>query len=786
MKPFTRLLAALCGIIILTFATNAQERYWVGGTGDWNDPGHWTYTSGGAGGASVPTEKNDVYIDEFSFDEDYQYINVTSPIYSNNFNWTNSISTAKLVASESPIFTISGSIKIAGDALLDYFGNIVLSSNKKSNTINISGVSSAKIIIDSRSGEFSLSNDLYIISDLIFKQGDFNSENKTITCQNLIIDKSNLHKIDLKKSLIYYQTLDIQNQKIVIGKPEFVQDKAAFSISCSSTNETCYGKCDGTITVNLTAGAPVYPVIIYLSRPAACGGGITSYSTISFPYVISNVCACQIQYSVRARDNNGAGTWSNWCVPAPSVVGPEEPKIQDTTITNPLCGGICDGEISVDAVNAMYDPKQFIWSTGSTDSLATNLCVGVDYTVTITDIYTCTLVHTFVQLTSPGELIVSKDSTMVLCKGDCNGGATLTPSGGTSPYTCLWWDGGTDLSRSDLCAGTFSFTVSDVNSCQKIDSVQITEPALALTITLDLQNNITCPGGNDGAIFITVTGGTPTYSYLWSNAASTQDITNLLADTYTVTVTDNNNCTATATYTITEPPPITLTETITNVSCNGLCDGAISIVVNGGTPSYNFSWSGPSFASTLEDILGLCAGDYTVTVKDVQNCEETFGPFTVTEPPSMTITAVITNVLCFGGSTGAIDITVNGGTPAYTYDWSNDGPESPDNDLEDLSGVGAGSYTLTVTDANGCQTTNGPHNVTQPASALSVTLVSITNVTCFGASTGAVDVTVSGGTPVYTYLWSNGATTVDLTNVAAGSYTLTVTDANGCQTTSGP
>jgi carbon monoxide dehydrogenase subunit G len=281
-------------------------------------------------------------------------------------------------------------------------------------------------------------------------------------------------------------------------------------------------------------------------------------------------------------------------------------------------------------------------------------------------------------------------------------------------------------------------------------------------------------------IDLTVSGGTGPFTYDWSNdGAETpdndpQDLNNLAAGTYTVTVTDANNCTATTSATITQPTAIALSVTPANSTC-GSANGSINLTVSGGTPSYTYAWSN---SSTIQDPTGLLAGTYTVTVTDANGCTKTTSA-TVnnTGGPSLSTTKV--NVLCNGASTGSIDLAVSGGTGPFTYDWSNDGAETPDNDPQDLNNLAAGTYTVTVTDANNCTATTSA-TITQPtAIALSVTPA---NSTC-GSANGSINLTVSGGTPSYTYAWSNSSTIQDPTGLLAGTYTVTVTDANGCTKT---
>ncbi len=281
------------------------------------------------------------------------------------------------------------------------------------------------------------------------------------------------------------------------------------------------------------------------------------------------------------------------------------------------------------------------------------------------------------------------------------------------------------------------------------------------------------PGGTDNfstdRSFATYMSPYP-YNYTWSNSASTQDIFNLIAGTYTVTVTDANSCVTTNTTSITQPLPLSATTVVNNVLCNGGATGAINLTVSGGTTPYTFNWGS---GITTEDRAGLPAGVYTCTITDVNGCFIT-KTSTVTQPPILSTSNVVTNVLCNGTSTGAINLTPAGGTPGYTFNWGGGVV------TEDRINIPAGAYTFTITDVNSC-TVTATGVVTQPSTALSAN-TTVTNVLCFGAATGAINLTPAGGTAPYTFNWGSGVTTEDRTGLIVGVYTCTVTDINGCVT----
>lgn len=356
----------------------------------------------------------------------------------------------------------------------------------------------------------------------------------------------------------------------------------------------------------------------------------------------------------------------------------------------------------------------------------------------------------------------------VTCNGGADGSATVTAVDGLSGLSYNWSNGATTATATGLTAGSYIVTVTDGVGCSAVDTTVVTEPT-AITVTPDSVTDVTCNGGNDGAIAISVSGSNAPYSFSWSNGATTEDISGLTAGAYTGTISDVNGCTTTATVTVTEPNAIAVTPTITDVSCNGDSDGAIDISVSGGTGPYTFSWSN---GATTEDISGLSAGAYTGSISDAIGCT-TSATVTVTEPGVLTVVPdSVDNVSCNGNSDGNIFISMTGGTAPFTYSWSNGAT------TQDITGLSAGAYTGSISDANGC-TTSATVTITEP-SAITVTPVSVTDVLCNGGSIGAADIDVTGGTAPYSFSWSNGATTEDISGLTAGVYTGSVSDANGC------
>jgi hypothetical protein len=373
------------------------------------------------------------------------------------------------------------------------------------------------------------------------------------------------------------------------------------------------------------------------------------------------------------------------------------------------------------------------------------------------------------------QCTVTTTQTNVSCFGGSNGTATANPSGGVPPYTFSWAPGGqTTQTATGLAPGTYTVTVADAAVCNVNATVTITEPSAALSLTT-AGTNITCMGGNDGTATATVSGGTPPYSYSWNSSPvqTTQTAVNLPAGTYAVAIVDANGCTASGAVTLTQPSTgISATASvISNVSCNAGMDGAAVVMATNGTGPLTYMWNDP--ASTGNDTLaGTGAGSYIATVTDSLGCSDT-AMVTITEPSAIITTTMGYNASCFGLCDGLGAVSVNGGTPPYNYIWSNGWLGASDSNLC------AGSYTVSITDSMGCNemvliTISEPSEI-----MLSLTA---TNPSCVGCANGSATVAATGGTGSYTYLWLPGnQTTATAAGLAANTYTVCVTDVNGCQ-----
>ncbi len=369
-------------------------------------------------------------------------------------------------------------------------------------------------------------------------------------------------------------------------------------------------------------------------------------------------------------------------------------------------------------------------------------------------------------------LTATATPTNILCFGQNNGQAIVNITTGSPNYTYSWApSGGTSATATGLSAGNYTVTITDASGCPITVTVTITQPVSALTANATSTN--TGCNTSTGTGTVTASGGTGPYTYAWTPSGGTNaNATGLGAGQYTITVTDANGCTQTDTVGVTSAGAQTVTlASQTNVLCFGNTTGAATVTVMGGTTPYIYSWS-PS-GGTNATATGLGANTYTVSVTDAAGCTVTF-TVTITQPASaINPGATATNILCNGGTNGTATATVTGGTPGYTYLWSTGGTTNS------ISNLGQGTYTVTITDANGCTATSTV-TVTDP-SPLSTSLTP-SNATC-GNSNGSLSATPTGGTSPYTYLWNTSETTSSITGLAAGTYSVVITDANGCTQT---
>ncbi|MGZ3864334.1 MAG: DUF7948 domain-containing protein [Bacteroidia bacterium] len=506
-----------------------------------------------------------------------------------------------------------------------------------------------------------------------------------------------------------------------------------------------------------TAGSGTFTIVYTL----ACGS--SSVDIVVNPCVTLNVC--NAGSTLQVSGGTPSYTWSVYSSGGSSPITTQAQCTACNSSYTWFFGQCLNGATPVTTCTTAASWTQVgtgsVIPTPTTTPIKVVDAAGNSYTITsVASLPTCTT-----SCTTPTLSIASQ--TNVSCHGGNNGSATIsvTPAG---TYTYNWQPGGgTSATQGGLTAGTYS--VAAINgTCTGTISVVITEPAV-LTATASQTGSVTCNGGANGSATVAISGGTTSYSVNWSGGGgSGTSATGLSATNYTATVTDAHSCVATSTVTIMQPPPINVSfPSMTPASCGG-SNGSVTASATGGTGAMTYTWNTSATGATLSNVPG---GNYTVNVTDANNCPAT-GTVTVTSTGGPTVTAVETaSVTCAGLSNGSASVTITGGTPTYTVNWSN-GTSGVNG-----SGLPAGTATATVTDANNCIAT-ATVTIDQPT-PLAITFTNNSPSSC-GGNTGSVTAVGSGGTGTITYTWNTGASGATLGSVPAGSYTVTATDANSC------
>ncbi len=526
----------------------------------------------------------------------------------------------------------------------------------------------------------------------------------------------------------------------------------------TQSNISCAGKSDGSITLMASGSGSPFTFTL---------GNVTNQTGIFNGLSVGN-------YSVSVVDNLGCSASKKFQIHAPD-------SLKLSSLTTPTgCSGNQSGAIDI-TVSGGTGPYNFGWSNGATTEDLFNLSAGT-YFVTATDKNGCTATHSgLIQQSQPITLSHVQENNN--CFGAQNGKITLSVSGGVGTYQ-YFWTGPSGFASdakdlSSLKAGTYSLKVSDRIGCTAGLSVDITEPPSPLVVTIAKPVDI-CFGAKNGKLETKVTGGTMPYGYFWSNGQTAAISTGLSAETYTVTVIDSKGCIQITEGTVTQSARLEVELGQNQVSCYNGKDGAafVTKINQGGTAidtsGFRYNWSIPN--QSQAKIINLQAGQsYRITVTNTAGCTAT-SAITIGNPPPLQASILETVELnCADGKDAKATASGSGGTPPYSYLWSQNsgGQSSPT-----ASALGAGLYRATVTDSKGCTAQTEVNLVApQPMTAI----FDNKPVSCYGGNDGLSTAKIEGGFPPYQFVWSPGATSHKLTNSTAGSYQLSVTDAKGCR-----
>ena len=455
------------------------------------------------------------------------------------------------------------------------------------------------------------------------------------------------------------------------------------------------------------------------------------------------------------------------------------------TIINVSCNGGNNGRI---VLHGEFGVPPYSWSwehdPANQTPIAEDLPAGT-YIVTLTDSDSPpNMVKDTIEIAEPDALVIDRVITDVSCYNGSDGEIGIIPSGGTIPYIYLWSGGSglnpTDSSQTELGAGVYNVRVTDKNGCFLDSSFIVNQPSELVIDNLVKWDIYPCTSGN-GAAKVYVSGGTPAYTYLWSNSGTTDSIGSLEKGSYNVQVTDANGCQKTSgLVSIIDSCQVNIeVVNVVDVTCYGAAEGIIQLTAFGGERPYTYYWT-PDVGHNDSIADDLIAGLYQIVVEDNIGEKDTVD-VEIKQPDTLFATAILVDVICYGDSTGSINQTVSGGTPPYFHKWWPTGDTT-----EDLNNIPAGNYKDSITDANGCQIVKS-YTIIQN-SQIKVDKYTIDSVRCFGLNDGAIDInSVSGGIPPYEYYWlksdwnpQDGLTNPDIEDLFAGNYYLTIIDAAEC------
>ena len=546
---------------------------------------------------------------------------------------------------------------------------------------------------------------------------------------------------------------------------------------------SCNGDCDGQISAGAQGGVGQFTYV--WDDPDMTTGPVTPATL------------CEGTYCVTVTDGNGCQSVGCFTLSDPEIL------TLNCTVQNLDCAGAGNGSITCTTVGGTF-PFTYDWTgpdafTSDQESIS-GLAEG-EYCVLVTDAHDCTYTECFtVTQPVPMEVVITVSDFNgfgVSCNGACDGTVDVSVTGGEAPYT---FSPGQNL--TDLCAGTVTIIVTDNTGCSVSNDIELTEPEV-LSVSLispvfDCGTNVNCAGGNTGAIFSTVTGGTaPDLTYYWIQISSLDtvasgtgipDVDELIAGDYELVVVDLNGCTSSSTITLTEPSqPFTVSVTPSlypsgdNISCFEACDGSITYEASGncGDPVYSWFDSGSNPIATTTE---LCAGLYSLVAIDGAECPYTLD-ITLTEPEPLLLNPEVNLSACYNLDTASIQLNITGGSSPYVIEWDSDLPPQ-----EYQGNLEPGVYSVSVTDGNGCETAQD-FDIIEP-DTLTVTLFSPVlafpdfNISEYNGANGSIDADVTGGTPSYTFVWTGedgfNSFSEDIEELIAGEYCLVVTDSLGC------
>jgi gliding motility-associated-like protein len=460
------------------------------------------------------------------------------------------------------------------------------------------------------------------------------------------------------------------------------------------------------------------------------------------------------------------------------VNGPTVDFSSDTTLgTTPLTIQFTDlSSSSVPLSSWAWNFDDGNSSTAQNPSHVFNSTRQYDISLSVTDSNNCSATITKPNFITSGLVSSIQISQPISCNGLSDASLSAINTGGNAPFSYNWSTGETTKNIINKPSGTYYVTVTDNNSNTSVDSINLLDP-LALSGSIVSKVDVSCHRDSSGSAIVRGLNGQFGYNYIWSNGQTDSVARNLTAGTYSVTINDSNNCGPISTsVTINEPSPLLGDSIITDVLCHHDATGSAKVLISGGTAPYSYQWAS---GETADSIVNKTANIYVVTVTDANNCPSFLYPVEISEPPHFHMridTSVSSQISCYGFNDGIAVAHGHGGTKPYSFLWSNGLT------TDTIKNLSPGTYTASITDANGCGPISKSFTIVEPDS-LSTTINSTGNINCFGDSISSIEAIVAGGTSPYNYSWSNNSLTAIITNPKADNYLVTITDQNNCFTT---
>lgn len=789
--------ALLCGLAMATGAVAQQQRFWTGGSGHWNDAAHWAATAGGPGGAGVPRSGDAVTIAPAGGQATVQ-VNGNAAMGDLLVDASRG---AVVLEGNGGALRIGGDFSLRGSVAWNYAGPVELFPGKAVCQLDLRGIPLRSALRCTGGGTWSMRSDLVLAdgATLELRKGTLATNGNMLQAAALdmaprgakLMAGSSVVRLGRPFNAPAPDAVEPGTSRLLVGGAIAAwgtgrsTDAAARGVNVCATavgqtpftidaqlmsnfngfGVSCHGVCNGSVRVVITGGVGPF-------TQSWVGGPSTA--------TWNNVCPGN-QIVIVTDQGQGVS-----CATTVQVTDPASLSVIFTGVVPPTCAGVCNGRSNAFAVGGVPG-YTYSWNNGAGTGASFNqLCPGTNH-LRVTDANGCAFDTTFSYPVQSVQPHFTK--TNVNCNSACDGTATVAPTGGTNPYTYTWGPGNPAGNGTPhvtgLCAGNYTVNVRDANGCDTTVQFQITEPPPIVPNATHV--NATCGNRCNGTATVNPTGATGPFTYTWAPAPGagqgTPNATGLCKGTYTVTIHDQaSGCNKVVTFVIDAPPVLVPHPSSTPPTCAGSCNGTTIVAPTGGTAPYTFLWTpAPPAGQGTASATGLCAGTWSVRVTDQAGCDTTV-QFNLQAPPPITATTTQTNVTCAGACNGTAGAPATGGTGTLTYLWSPAPPAGQG--TANATGLCAGTWNVTITDANGCSITRSFTLTAPPPVTIAGTQ---TNPSCGNTCNGTATGTPSGGTPGYTYAWApqppTGQGTPTASGLCPGTWTLTVTDSKGCTAT---